>query len=105
VDTLDRFFQISARHSTVSRELRGALATFLTMAYILAVNPAILADAGIDKNSAIACTALASGVCCLLMGLFANSPPATAPGMGLNAFVAYSLVKTAGSSPSWSAST
>jgi AGZA family xanthine/uracil permease-like MFS transporter len=97
VDSLDRFFQISARQSSVPRELRGALATFLTMAYILAVNPAILADAGLDKNSAIACTALASGVCCILMGLVANFPLATAPGMGLNAFVAYSLVRTAGS--------
>jgi AGZA family xanthine/uracil permease-like MFS transporter len=97
VDFVNRYFQLQARGTTVSRELRGALATFLTMAYILAVNPIILHNAGIDINAAVACTALASAICCILMGLYANFPLATAPGMGLNAFVAGTLALTAGS--------
>ena len=83
--------------TTVAREARGAVATFLTMAYILFVNPEILSAAGLDKGSAVACTAAASGICCLLMGLYGRFPLATAPGMGLNAFVAFVLAKQAGS--------
>ena len=83
--------------ATVAREVRGAVATFLTMAYILFVNPDILAAAGLDKGSAVACTAAAAGICCLLMGGYGRFPLATAPGMGLNAFVAFSLAKQAGS--------
>jgi AGZA family xanthine/uracil permease-like MFS transporter len=85
-----RYFQIRERGSTVERELRGALATFLTMAYILFVNPQVLRGAGMPKDvadSLTACTALAAGVCCLLMGLIANFPLALASGMGLNAVV------------------
>ena len=85
------------QRTTVAREARGAVATFLTMAYILAVNPQILSAGGLDRNSAVACTAAAAGVCCLLMGCYAKFPLATAPGMGLNAFVAFVLVKQAGS--------
>jgi AGZA family xanthine/uracil permease-like MFS transporter len=90
-------FQLSAAKTTVGREFRGAVATFLTMSYILFVNPNILAAAGLNAQSTVACTALAAGICCLLMGWIANFPLATAPGMGLNAFVAFTLVKTAGS--------
>ena len=81
----------------MGRELRGAVATFLTMAYILFVNPSILSAAGIDTSSAVACTALASAICCFLMGFLADFPLATAPGMGLNAFVAFTLAAKAGS--------
>ncbi len=91
-NAIARFFELSARKTTVTRELRGAIATFLTMAYILAVNPEILSHAGLNRASAVACTAAAAGICCMLMGLIANFPLATAPGMGLNAFVAYTLV-------------
>jgi AGZA family xanthine/uracil permease-like MFS transporter len=93
---LDRLFQLHARGSTVGRELRGALATFLTMAYILFVNPTILAEAGVPADSAVACTAAAAGICCILMGLGANFPLALASGMGLNAVVAYQLVQGEG---------
>jgi AGZA family xanthine/uracil permease-like MFS transporter len=79
---LDRYFDLTARGSTVARELRGAVATFLTMAYILFVNANILADAGVPRGSAVACTALAAGVCCILMGFVANFPMALASGMG-----------------------
>src|SRR6185436_5247974 len=92
-DTLERLFHLRARRSTVAREFRGAVATFLTMAYILFVNPNILKNAGVDFNSAVACTAAAAGICCLLMGFIANFPLATAPGMGLNAVVAFQLAK------------
>ena len=94
---LDRFFQLRQRRTTVAREARGAVATFLTMAYILAVNPGVLALGGVPHDSAVACTAAAAGVCCLLMGLYANFPLATAPGMGLNVLVATSLAAQAGS--------
>jgi AGZA family xanthine/uracil permease-like MFS transporter len=94
---LNRFFELDARGTTVTRELRGAVATFLTMAYILFVNPQILAAAGVPKDSAVACTAAAAGVCCLLMGLYANFPLALASGMGLNAIVAFTITKEVGS--------
>lgn len=95
--SIDRFFELRARGSTVGRELRGAVATFLTMAYILFVNPDILSKAGVPFHSAIACTALAAGICSILMGLIANFPLALASGMGLNAFVAFAVVPAAGS--------
>ena len=88
--SINHFFELRARGSNVARELRGAVATFLTMAYILFVNPSILAGAGMPseaQRSLVACTALAAGVCCILMGLFANFPLAMASGMGLNAVV------------------
>jgi AGZA family xanthine/uracil permease-like MFS transporter len=94
---VDRYFGLHQRKTTVAREFRGAIATFLTMAYILVVNPLILSNAGIPQDSLIACTALAAGICCLLMGFYANVPIATASGMGLNAFVAFTIAKTAGS--------
>jgi AGZA family xanthine/uracil permease-like MFS transporter len=81
----------------VRRELRGALATFLTMSYILFVNPSILQAAGVDPDSAVACTALAAGLCSILMGLGANFPVAMASGMGLNAVVAFQVAPNAGS--------
>ncbi len=88
--TLEAFFHLRERGSTVQRELRGALATFLTMAYILFVNPLILSGAGMPSDvvpSLVSCTALAAGICCILMGLVANFPIALASGMGLNAVV------------------
>lgn len=87
-NAIDRLFELQARGSTIGREFRGAVATMLTMAYILAVNPMILSAAGIPLQPAIACTALAAGLSCILMGLYANFPLALASGMGLNAFIA-----------------
>src|SRR5690242_15492352 len=94
---LDRQFQITERGSTPAREARGAVATFLTMAYILFANPAILSAAGVPRDSAVACTAAAAGISCLLMGFVANFPLALASGMGLNAVVAFQIAKAAGS--------
>jgi AGZA family xanthine/uracil permease-like MFS transporter len=88
MQVLERLFTLKARKTTVLQELRGAVATFLTMAYILVANPLILSAAGIPQQGAIACTALAAGIGCIMMGLSANFPVAMASGMGLNAFIA-----------------
>src|SRR5688500_5708688 len=88
---VSRYFDFPGRQTTFLREVRGGAATFLTMAYILIVNPGILAAAGIDPGSALACTALAAGVCSIAMGLYANFPIALASGMGLNALVAFTI--------------
>lgn len=94
---LERVFDLRARGTTVGRELRGAIATFLTMAYILVANAAILAAAGVPLEAAVAATALAAGVCSILMGATANFPLALAPGMGLNAVVAFQIAPATGS--------
>ncbi len=91
-----RYFQLQQRGTSVRVELRGAVATFLTMAYILFANPAILAGAGVPKEGAIACTAAAAGICSILMGLGSNLPVALASGMGLNAVVAFQVAPAAG---------
>jgi AGZA family xanthine/uracil permease-like MFS transporter len=97
MSSLSAFFQLQQRGSTVGRELRGAVATFLTMSYILFVNPDILSKANIPFGPAIACTALAAGICSILMGLIGNFPIALASGMGLNAVVAFAVTPAAGS--------
>jgi AGZA family xanthine/uracil permease-like MFS transporter len=89
---LDRFFRLDERGTTPPREVAGGVTTFLTMAYIIFVNPNILADAGMDHGAVITATILAAAFGTLLAGLWANVPFAMAPGMGLNAFFAYSLV-------------
>jgi AGZA family xanthine/uracil permease-like MFS transporter len=90
---LDRYFEISARRSTVGRELRGGLTTFFTMAYIVVLNPIILSGADIDGNqlpfpSVAAVTALVAGVMTILMGVVGRYPFALAAGLGINAIVA-----------------
>jgi AGZA family xanthine/uracil permease-like MFS transporter len=94
---LERLFQLQARGTTVTRELRGGATTFLTMAYILLANPAILHSAGLPLDAAIASTAGAAALACLLMGFVANVPLALAPGMGLNAVVAFQIAPQLGS--------
>jgi len=94
---MTRFFDLEGRGSTVWREVRGGAATFLTMAYILVANPSILAAAGVPLEAAVAATALTAGLATILMGLGANMPIALAPGMGLNAFIAFQVAPAAGS--------
>ena len=94
---MTKLFDLAGRGSTPAAEVRGAVATFLTMAYILFANPAILSAAGIPFASAVAATAAAAAVCSILMGLVANVPIALASGMGLNAIVAYQIAPAAGS--------
>ncbi|MEZ0335927.1 MAG: NCS2 family permease, partial [Gemmatimonadales bacterium] len=88
---------LAAGGTTPSREIRGGGTTFLTMAYILFANPAILSAAGIPVESAVAATAAAAALCSILMGLGANFPMALAPGMGLNAVIAFQVAPAAGS--------
>jgi AGZA family xanthine/uracil permease-like MFS transporter len=88
---LERLFHIREAGSTPAREALGGLTTFLTMAYILAVNPVFLVAAGMPREGAIVATALSAGFATLMMAFLANYPIALAPGMGMNAFFAYSI--------------
>lgn len=85
---LERYFQLSAHGTTVKTELLAGLTTFLTMAYIIFVNPDILAAAGMPRDAVFVATCLAAALGSAIMGLYANYPIALAPGMGLNAYFA-----------------
>ena len=91
---LDRTFGLSAKGVTASSEIRAGITTFLTMAYILFVNPSMLALTGIPFEDALFATAIAAFVGCVVMGLWANLPFALAPGMGLNAYFTFTVVGT-----------
>jgi hypothetical protein len=93
---LDRTFGLTAAGSSVPTELRAGLATFLTMAYIMFVNPAILEKAGMDHGAVFVATCLAAALSPAIMGLYANYPIALAPGMGLNAYFAFTMVPELG---------
>jgi len=89
---MEQFFGLRERGTTLRREVLAGATTFLTMAYIVVVNPSILAQAGIDHGAAFVATCLAAAIGSALMGLLANFPIAMAPGMGLNAYFAFSVV-------------
>jgi hypothetical protein len=91
---LESWFQLRAHGSNPHRVLAG-LSTFLTMAYILFVNPEILAAAGMPRDAVFVATCLAAAFGSMLMGLYANYPIAMAPGMGLNAYFAFTVVRHA----------
>ncbi len=93
---LDRFFKLTEAGSSVPTELRAGLATFLTMAYIMFVNPAILEKAGMDHGAVFVATCLAAAAGSAIMGLYTNYPIALAPGMGLNAYFAFTMVPELG---------
>ncbi len=93
---LDKYFELKKNNTTISRELLAGVVTFLTMSYILVVNPTILSEAGMDKNALFTATALATIIATLFMGLYAKLPIAQAPGMGLNSFFTYTVVLTLG---------
>jgi AGZA family xanthine/uracil permease-like MFS transporter len=93
---LTRVFDLAGHGTTVRTEVFAGLTTFLTMAYIVVVNPLILGDAGMPVAGVAAATCLAAGFGSILMGLLSNYPLALAPGMGLNAYFAYTVVKTMG---------
>ncbi len=88
---LERFFFLKENQTSLPQEMVAGLTTFAAMAYILAVNPAILSTTGMDKGALITATAVASGLMTILMALATNYPIALAPGMGLNAFFAFTL--------------
>ncbi|MBR5534536.1 MAG: NCS2 family permease [Ruminiclostridium sp.] len=89
---LEKLFHLKENNTNVKTELTAGLATFMTMAYILAVNPSILADAGMDPNAVLIATCLASFIGTACMALAANLPFALSAGMGLNAYLAYTVV-------------
>ena len=93
---LEKFFKLKENRTDVKTEIMAGITTCMTMAYILAVNPSILSAAGMDANAVLIATALAAFVGTAMMALFANYPFALAPGMGLNAYFAYTVVLNMG---------
>src|SRR5947209_7828594 len=91
---LDRWFGLKRQGTDIRTEFIAGLTTFLTMVYIVLVNPAILGNAGMDKGAVFAATCIAAAASTLAMALYANYPIALAPGMGLNAFFAFTVVLT-----------
>ncbi|HEY0281555.1 MAG TPA: NCS2 family permease, partial [Rhizomicrobium sp.] len=88
----EKTFDLQAHGTTVQREIVAGATTFFTMAYIMFVNPQILAGAGMDQGAVFVATCLSAAITTLMMGLYAKLPVALAPGMGLNAYFAYSVV-------------
>lgn len=93
---MDSFFKAGERGSSVGQEIRAGLTTFLAMAYIIAVNPSLLTQAGIPATAAVTATCIGAGIMTILMGLIANRPLACASGMGVNAVFAFTLTGIAG---------
>jgi AGZA family xanthine/uracil permease-like MFS transporter len=93
---MERFFQLKENNTNVKREILAGITTFMTMAYILVVNPIILSAAGMEPGAVFTATALAAIVATVVMALYAKLPFALAPGMGLNAFFAFTIVKQMG---------
>lgn len=89
---LERLFKLSEHNTRISTELLAGLTTFITMAYIIFVNPQMMAAAGMDYGASFTATCLAAALACFIMGLYANWPIGLAPGMGLNAFFTYTVV-------------
>jgi adenine/guanine/hypoxanthine permease len=88
---IDRYFKLAENQTSVKQEMLGGLTTFVTMAYIVVVNPQILAEAGMPAEGVVFATCLSAAVATVVMGLFANYPIALAPGMSLNAYFTYSV--------------
>lgn len=89
---LDSYFKLTEHNTNIKTEIIAGITTFLTMAYIIFVNPSILSEAGMDYGAVFVATCLAGAIGCLIMGILANYPIAQAPGMGLNAFFTYTVV-------------
>ncbi|MEM8899352.1 MAG: NCS2 family permease [Bacteroidota bacterium] len=95
---ISRYFQFESRRTNLRQEITAGITTFLTMAYIIFVNPSILSEAGMDRSALIVVTCLIAAISTILMGAIPNVPIAMAPGMGMNAFFTYTLVQTYGMS-------
>lgn len=93
---IDKIFKLNEKKTNVRTEMLAGLTTFLAMAYILAVNPAILGDAGMDTQAVFMATAVSAAIASIVMGLLANYPVSLAPGMGVNALFTYTVVLTMG---------
>ena len=90
--TLEQIFKLQDNHTTIKKEFLAGFTTFITMAYIIFVNPQIMALSGMDQGAIFVGTCLAAAIACFVMGFFANWPIGLAPGMGLNAFFTYTVV-------------
>ena len=88
---LDKLFHLKENHTDVKTEIMAGITTFMTMAYILAVNPSVLSEAGMDPTAVLLATCIASFIGTICMGLTANLPFVLSAGMGLNAYLAYTL--------------
>lgn len=93
---LEKLFKLHDNKTSIKTEVIAGLTTFLAMAYILAVNPGMLSQTGMNEQGVFLATAISSGIACLLMGILANYPVALAPGMGVNAFFTYTVCLTYG---------
>ncbi len=91
MDKIKAFFKLEELGSTCKIEIFAGLSTFLSLSYIFVVNPSILADAGIDKNVAFFATVIISSFATIIMGLWANKPFSLAPGLEMNAYVAFDV--------------
>jgi adenine/guanine/hypoxanthine permease len=89
---LERMFKLTERETSIKQEVIGGLTTFMTMSYIIFVNPSIMSDTGMDKGALITITCLSAAIGSLIAAFWANAPLGLAPGMGLNAFFTYTLV-------------
>lgn len=89
---MNNYFKITERNSTIKQEILAGITTFFAMSYILAVNPLILSQTGMDAGAVLTATAISAIIACLIMGLYANYPVALAAGMGMNAFFTYTIV-------------
>lgn len=92
MDFLEKFFKLEEHGTDVRTEILAGITTFMTMAYILIVNPDILSATGMDAGGVFTATALSAALATMIMGLYAKYPFGIAPGMGLNAFFAYTIV-------------
>jgi AGZA family xanthine/uracil permease-like MFS transporter len=90
---LDRYFLLTERQTTVATEFRAGTASFLTLSYLLLVNPQIMAQAGVSHDVAVFSTALSAAVSCFIVGFLGNLPFACAPGLGLSAYLTFGLVQ------------
>ena len=93
---IESFFRLEEHNTTLWREVGAGFTTFITMAYIIFVNPQMMAAAGMDQGASFVATCVAAALACLVMGVYANWPVGLAPGMGLNAFFTYTIVAEMG---------
>lgn len=91
-ESIEKYFKFSERGTNFSQEMRGGVACFLTMSYILLVNPQVISDVGISPMDIVLSTALSSGIACIVTGLFGNLPFGLAPGIGLSTYLTYGLI-------------
>ena len=99
IDMLDSLFKLNVNDTNIKKEILAGFTTFITMSYIIFVNPQIMSSTGMDFGAVFVGTCLAAAIACFIMGFVANWPVGLAPGMGINAFVAFGVVAGMGYTP------